>query len=710
MSFWPLLSSNSGEELPTESSGVNSAGAGANNTGVGTVAWSNPGNIVSSNNSRATAASTAASASTNYLVASSFGFDTTDIPDDTDNFVVVFYVEMSEVLSDVVAGTYATEAIARLVKNGVVQTSNRAQVRKLPSTETVYEIVFFGSDLDGWEASDFRSSSFGLAFACDIFSDGSTVTARVDHVQAEVQYSMAEEGATVLTYEIGLQDTLIDANDPDTDYSAANPLQFISILFQRGIYLADISSLPDSGTITDSWIRFQPPPGPQIGIYSDLPLEIARALIPSSVTQQATWNTRDGTVPWLTPGGGSNDFDIPGQAVGLFDVDESVDPILGAYRTVNLKNLIIAARAAGQTTIRFRIKWQNEVDSTGKYKHASAEAAADLRPVLVVEFSGTPPGSFTYISPTNGTGSQNQCGVTLQWNESSGADSYNVYFGTSPNPPLVATGITVTAWMTPPLVSGTNYYWKIVAVNEDGETEGPIWGFSTRAAMTAASSPNPANAATGVSVNPTYSFLDSNAFTPQFDFFIWKVGDAQPANPVLSNVTSGFTAFTLQFNSQYRWFIRSYDGCTFVNSTTWTFTTAAAGGSVPGAPTDPSPGAEADCEVDVAQNTAELEWTNGANTDEVMVFFSTDPALLGQGVPTYGPGAVIDSLAMPVTLVYGQTYYWQVYNINAFGATAGPIWCFTVEDDPNPPPGGDPPNPPFRRYYRQYRLQPRQRT
>lgn len=67
---------------------------------------------------------------------------------------------------------------------------------------------------------------------------------------------------------------------------------------------------------------------------------------------------------------------------------------------------------------------------------------------------------------------------TLAWSASSGAATYNVYFGTSSSPSQVTT-TSATSYATPALSNGTTYYWKIVAVNSTSSTSSPIWSFTT---------------------------------------------------------------------------------------------------------------------------------------------------------------------------------------------------------------------------------------
>lgn len=69
---------------------------------------------------------------------------------------------------------------------------------------------------------------------------------------------------------------------------------------------------------------------------------------------------------------------------------------------------------------------------------------------------------------------------TLTWSAAVGAVSYDVYFSTSTPPvTLVSAAQVGTSYTpTPPLVTGTTYYWQIRANNAAGSTTGPIWSFA----------------------------------------------------------------------------------------------------------------------------------------------------------------------------------------------------------------------------------------
>ncbi len=69
---------------------------------------------------------------------------------------------------------------------------------------------------------------------------------------------------------------------------------------------------------------------------------------------------------------------------------------------------------------------------------------------------------------------------TLMWDCENGT-SYNVYFGTD-NPPtnIVSFEQSPNSYtITTPLTDLTTYFWKIVAFNSYGSTEGPVWSFTT---------------------------------------------------------------------------------------------------------------------------------------------------------------------------------------------------------------------------------------
>ncbi|MGO8671501.1 MAG: fibronectin type III domain-containing protein [Capsulimonadaceae bacterium] len=88
-----------------------------------------------------------------------------------------------------------------------------------------------------------------------------------------------------------------------------------------------------------------------------------------------------------------------------------------------------------------------------------------------------PPAAPTGLTPTAGNTQ-----VSLSWNASSTATSYNVYRGTAAggeSTTAVATGITVTTYIDTGLTNGTAYFYKVSAVNASGTS-----GLSTEVTST----------------------------------------------------------------------------------------------------------------------------------------------------------------------------------------------------------------------------------
>ena len=59
--------------------------------------------------------------------------------------------------------------------------------------------------------------------------------------------------------------------------------------------------------------------------------------------------------------------------------------------------------------------------------------------------------------------------------------TYQVFFGTSSDPPSVAQGLTVATFNPGTLSYSTTYYWKIVADDAVDQTVGSVWSFTTEA-------------------------------------------------------------------------------------------------------------------------------------------------------------------------------------------------------------------------------------
>lgn len=106
-------------------------------------------------------------------------------------------------------------------------------------------------------------------------------------------------------------------------------------------------------------------------------------------------------------------------------------------------------------------------------------SSTPLRSFTTTQSSCTPGGlSVTTSSPA--TGATNVASsVELRWNTSGTATSYDVYFGTSNNPPPLATAVTATRYSVTGLEAGTTYFWRVVAKNDCDTATSATASFTT---------------------------------------------------------------------------------------------------------------------------------------------------------------------------------------------------------------------------------------
>jgi fibronectin type 3 domain-containing protein len=202
---------------------------------------------------------------------------------------------------------------------------------------------------------------------------------------------------------------------------------------------------------------------------------------PQAVYQTVRWNSSfNYTIPGLTAGSnylvrlhfcelsftaaGSRKFNVAingSTVLSAFDVFAAAG---GQYRAIE-KDFNATANSSGQILIAF------------------SQGGADNPDVAAIEIYGgagvtqNPPSAPTGLSASAGNSQ-----VSLSWNASSGATSYNVYRGTTAGgegATPIATGLTGTSYTNTGLTNGTTYYYKVAAVNAAGTS-----GMSNEASAT----------------------------------------------------------------------------------------------------------------------------------------------------------------------------------------------------------------------------------
>ena len=301
------------------------------------------------------------------------------------------------------------------------------------------------------------------------------------------------------------------------------------------------------------------------------------------------------------------------------------------------------------------------------------------------ECGGTfPPPQLTYQGPINGSVNQ-PLSLVLSWlsvDPSGQSLTADVYFGTDPDPPLVASDFPVgplTAYQPGPLAFSTTYYWKVVLRNEASvETAGPTWSFTTRPnAAPVVTLLAPADNATGLNLSTmlSWSATDAEGQVIAFDVYI-----GTDPNPPLAAVwlLDRHYAPPLAYATTYWWRIvaRDSEGAEGT-SVIRTFTTKLAN-EPPNSPTSPNPSNGAINQSQSLTLTWQCTDPEGQAIRYDVYFGSANPP------PQVVGDHPLKSYSVS-NLLLGTVYRWRIVARDSGGlTTSGSTWSFTTR--PNLPP------------------------
>jgi len=329
----------------------------------------------------------------------------------------------------------------------------------------------------------------------------------------------------------------------------------------------------------------------------------------------------------------------------------------------------------------------------------------------------------TLLAPANGSWAFTN--DVLSWVPTIGAgdaNAYDVYLGTSSNPPLVSSNQTTTTY-TPTLAAGTTYYWKVVAKNEFGDSPASeVWSFKTPITSQLAESFENTTFPPAGWANPG-TWSRSTTYAKHGTASAYKYGStttqsilSTPKVTITSTSTLDFWALcslttgTLQivYSPDRTTWTQVGSNITFAAATTWYhnvidlsslagnnyylgFRTGLQSASfyvdavfgpeiTPEAPGAPTLTAPADLSTNVNEYTT-FTWTapttGGVPTGYKLYCDTNNP-------PTT---LIVDQSALSYTLTtplaYNTTYYWTVSAYNAIGE--GPqatVRSFTTREDP----------------------------
>ncbi len=262
--------------------------------------------------------------------------------------------------------------------------------------------------------------------------------------------------------------------------------------------------------------------------------------------------------------------------------------------------------------------------------------------------------------------------------------TYDIYFGTNSNPPLVQNNQSSNSYDPGTMNYSNTYYWKIVAWdNQSSSTSSPIWHFSTNYAPNVPANPSPINNSNHIDINANLGWTCTD---PDGDPLTYDIYFGTNSNPPLiqSNwPTNSYDLGIMNYGTTYYWKIIAKDNYSVTRSSPiWHFTTNYA----PNTPYNPDPVNQA---TGVNIN-ADLNWTcidpdGDPLTYDIYFGTNSNPPLIQSNWPTnsYDPG----------TMNYGTTYYWKIIAKDNYGVTtSSPIWYFTTNYAPNPPNNPNPTN------------------
>jgi hypothetical protein len=170
--------------------GPTGAGTGTNQAGVGTVTWTNPGNVTSDDGANRAVASTAKNEITNYLQASNFGFN---IAAGSTIQGITVEIDRSEGNTQAAGGIKDSEV--KIVKaDTTIGTTNMADASIFWPTSDTFKSYGGTSDVWGetWSATDVNDSDFGVVLSAvntKVSGGGAAETARVDYVRITITYT-----------------------------------------------------------------------------------------------------------------------------------------------------------------------------------------------------------------------------------------------------------------------------------------------------------------------------------------------------------------------------------------------------------------------------------------------------------------------------------------------------------------------------------------
>jgi hypothetical protein len=254
--------------------------------------------------------------------------------------------------------------------------------------------------------------------------------------------------------------------------------------------------------------------------------------------------------------------------------------------------------------------------------------------------------------------------LTLSWDSTEGAASYHLQVATDADMAdlfVDAVGIAETSFALSELADNTTYFWRVKAVNEDGESDwSEVWQFAIAVPIPVPAMPllvAPTDESDGLEVELSISW---EAVEGVVSYDVQVDDNANFSSPLIDISGLGETvllASGLEYSVGYYWHVRGVnESGAGAWSEVWSFTTKMAPPPVPEPPPDEV--------VETPTSTPTLIWASVSEADSYRVQVSLEADFSTLIVDESGLEQASYTLA---ELENNATYFWRVLAVNEGG-------------------------------------------
>ena len=176
-----------------------------------------------------------------------------------------------------------------------------------------------------------------------------------------------------------------------------------------------------------------------------------------------------------------------------------------------------------------------------------------------------PPNAPTDPNPKNSS-TNISIYTDVSWNHTDPDNDtvFDVYFGTNTTPDKVETGTSNKTYNPGVLKHSTEYFWQIVAVDDNESTSGPLWEFTTKANSppNVPKTPSPTNGSFNIAVSTTLTWVGGDPDVGDnvtYDMYFGTTSNPPKILPGNLTTTSYNPIGDLAFNTTYYWRIVAWD-------------------------------------------------------------------------------------------------------------------------------------------------------